>query len=405
MNAAEFRHPTGASADLIGTGIWTHARGGLPSRILSRDRPFEDPGTGYNRCLSLPVSIPCFWYSALFSTRHAFAIVDPVRGRRLKIPPEESDAVYHCVTRTVNGERLFDDVAKESLRRQIRKVADYTGVQVITYAILSNHFHVLVRVPKHRTVSDAELMRRYQVLYPNPTAYQVARFDVLKQGLETNAPWAAGWRIQQLARMGDLSQFMKLVKQRFTIWFNKKSGRFGTLWAERFKSVLLEPEGPTVEKVAAYIDLNCVRAGLSVDPKDYRFCGYAEAVGGASTAQEGLRTVFGNESWTEIQARYRQILFGVGASSRDSGMIAPEEFRRVIAQGGHLPLAAVLRCRLRYFTDGIVLGTRAFVESQLSHRHNSDSRRWRSTVESPPAVTQWDGLVAGGRCRGGWIAA
>jgi putative transposase len=63
------------------------------------------------------------------------------------------------------------------------------------------------------------------------------------------------------------------------------------LWSERFKSVLLEG-GPAVAAIAAYIDLNPVRAGLCEDPKDYRYCGYAEAIAkGSAIAQEGLRTI------------------------------------------------------------------------------------------------------------------
>ena len=55
----------------------------------------------------------------------------------------------------------------EVLRRQIWQVADFSGVEVIAYCVMGNHFHVLVRVPdKDRiVVSDEELMRRYRVLY------------------------------------------------------------------------------------------------------------------------------------------------------------------------------------------------------------------------------------------------
>ena len=78
------------------------------------------------------------------------------------------------MTRTVNGERLFDDRAKEVLRKVLWQVADFCGVEVLTYCIMSNHFHVLVRVPVLDELSDAELMRRYKVLYPKPTKYQEA---------------------------------------------------------------------------------------------------------------------------------------------------------------------------------------------------------------------------------------
>ena len=202
-----------------------------------------------------------------------------MRQRRIKLNPAEGVAAYHCVTRAVNRERLFDPEAREILRRQIWLVADFCGVQVVTYAILSNHFHVLIRVPQRAPVSDEELLRRYRVLYPRPTTYQVARMEVVRQQLASDGPEAIAWRRRQLALMGDISAYMKLVKQRFSIWFNKSHQRVGTLWCERFKSMVVESSPRALQTMALYIDLNAVRAGLAADPKDYRFCGYAEAVG------------------------------------------------------------------------------------------------------------------------------
>jgi hypothetical protein len=98
--------------------------------------------------------------------------------------------------------------------------------------------------------------------------------------------------------MGDVSVFMKELKQRFSKWFNKERNRFGTLWAERFKSVLVEDQPGVVQTVAAYVDLNPVRAGLVKDPKDYRWCGYAEAVGGNETARRGLASVHRSAEWS-----------------------------------------------------------------------------------------------------------
>ena len=85
---------------------------------------------------------------------------------------------------------------------------------------------------------------------------------------------------QWQARMGDVSEFMKSVKQRFSVWYNRSHGRYGPLWADRFTSVIVEGNGHYgLQMMAAYIDLNPVRAGLVEDPKDYRWCGYGEAVG------------------------------------------------------------------------------------------------------------------------------
>ena len=95
-----------------------------------------------------------------------------MRRARIKVDAEKGAAVYHCMSRTVNGEVLFDDVAKEVLRKQLWQIADYCGVQILTFAIMNNHFHVLVRVPERNTVQDLEMLRRYEVLYPKPTRYQ-----------------------------------------------------------------------------------------------------------------------------------------------------------------------------------------------------------------------------------------
>ena len=81
-----------------------------------------------------------------------------MRRRRLKVRGDE--AVYHCVTRTVNRERLMDPMAREVLRRQFWQVAEFSRVEVLTYCVMCNHSHVLVRVPEKEQVkvSDQELM-------------------------------------------------------------------------------------------------------------------------------------------------------------------------------------------------------------------------------------------------------
>jgi len=319
-----------------------------------------------------------------------------MRRARIKVKAEAEEAVYHCVTRVVNGERVMDESAREVLRKQLWQVATYCGIEILTYAILSNHFHVLVKVPFNTMPADEELLRRYRVLYPKPTKYQTARLEVIAEQLKKNDPEAQAWRQRQCKLMGDVSTFMKLVKQRFSIWFNKSHRRYGTLWAERFKSVLIEPKNHAIETVALYIDLNCVRAGLAADPKDYRFCGYAEAVGGSAVARRGIVGIFGSQlTWDDAQAHYREDLFGAGVTENEEhAAITPEAFAEVLQQKGQLPLATVLRCRIRYFTDGAVLGSHAFVETHLAdyrrrhgargqrqpgtHRHQRTERRHRA---------------------------
>ncbi|HVU35093.1 MAG TPA: transposase [Opitutaceae bacterium] len=328
-----------------------------------------------------------------------------MRQARIKVAANESEAVYHVMSRVVNGEWWFDPVGREVLRKQLWQVAEYCGIEVLTYAILSNHFHFLVRVPRKGPIDDEELLRRYAVLYPSPTRFQIARLAVIKAQLAANGAEAEAWRERQLALMNDVSAFMKLVKQRFSIWYNQSHNRYGTLWAERFKSVLVEPTGRAVEAVAAYIDLNCVRAGLVQDPKDYRFCGYAEAVAGGQRARRGLQSVFGGPTWSATQAAYRQVLFGAGGVSRSGSASMPlERIRQVALEGGKLELHEVLRCRLRYFSHGAVLGSRAFVEAQLARYRTQTERRRSWEPQSLPWLREWGEMMAMRGVRGSGLA-
>ncbi|MDR1011841.1 MAG: transposase [Opitutaceae bacterium] len=315
-----------------------------------------------------------------------------MRSSRIKIHGE--DAVYHCISRTVNGERLFDEDAKEMFRRQMWQIADYCGVTILTYAVMDNHFHVLVRGSKKAPVSDDELLRRFRILYPKPTRFQSASPAAIEALLKADGADAGAWRKQQLALMSDVSAFMKLLKQRFTIWFNKTHARFGTLWAERFKSVLVQPTGRVIRTMAAYIDLNPVRAGLVEDPKDYRFCGYSEAVAGRNKARAGLIEVVGEDyarTWKcAHEDCYRPMLMGSGVMPRTGAARVPDRlFEETVRANGKLPLMTVLRCRIRYFTEGAVLGGREFVARQIAlNRHKAGLRRAKQPQALPP-VCDW----------------
>jgi len=294
----------------------------------------------------------------------------------------EGLGIYHCMSRTVNGEAFFKTREKEVLRKMIHQVADFSGVEVLTFCLMNNHFHLLVRVPPAEGVSDQELLRRYRVLYPKPTTYQTASIEVMTKELMADGPDAEAIRARLLARMGDVSAFMKTLKQRFSTWFNKNHDRFGPLWSDRFKSVLVEGKGNVLQTIAAYIDLNPVRAGIVQDPKDYRFCGYAEAVAGLGDAVRGLTFVTSglyDVSATEALKAYRLMLFGKGsAPTAGTSQIDRAQAVRVLEkEQGHLPTATLLRCRIRYFSEGAVLGSHEFVAAHMDTWQRSTRRKHR----------------------------
>lgn len=312
-----------------------------------------------------------------------------MRKARLKI--EGVSAVYHIITRVVGGQLLLDDIAKERLRIMVRENARFSGVEVITQCIMGNHFHILVRVPEKASLSDAELTGRASGYYKKNNPYR----KLLEQTLgDFGGKLPEDLRNGLASRMGDISFYMKELKQRFTKWFNKQHGRFGTLWAERFKSVIVEDEPSVVSKVAAYIDLNPVRAGLVADPKDYRWCGYAEAVAGNREARSGLAHFHQRKAWRFVSSEYRKLLFvksGVSGRS-DKPALDREAIKRVVKEGGELALAEVLRIRIRYFSDGVALGSREFVNGVFAEFRDRFGVRRKSGARDLRGIRPLDAI-------------
>lgn len=277
-----------------------------------------------------------------------------MRFPRIKTEPDCSGAYYHLISRIVGGEFLLADVEKEVLRKLIWRVGERLGIEILTYAVMSNHVHVIVYAPKREHLSDRELLRRHALLHSSICVRGQRHLAALEAMLQANGTEADEWRQAEMQKMSDISVYMKLLKQRFSIWYNRSRDRFGTLWAERFKSVLLE-SGRAVERSMLYVDLNPFRANLCRDPKDYRFCGYAEAVAGCERAQTGIATALGGPtSWAEAQALYRLKLCAV-----------IEQTPNATPDVRNLSRAEVLRCRCRYLTNGAVLGSKVFVLEQI----------------------------------------
>ena len=288
----------------------------------------------------------------------------------------EGQSFYHCVSRVVDRQFIFQTAGHGSPEAErfvllMRRLGAFSGIRISTYVLMSNHFHLLCEVPEPEALSEAELLHRIEA------GYGPARRQALEQQLARLRQEPDGTdQIQRLlqpyrSRMYDISIFIKELKGRFAQWYNRRHGRYGVLWAERFKSVLVEP-GEALAAVAAYIELNPVRAGLCADPKDYRYCGYAEALAkDSSLARHGIRTVLGQPetvSWKEVSRQYRKLLFVRGSlhtQTREPLFDQATSQSVVELQNGELSLPVRLRCRIRYFTDGVILGSQTFVESHF----------------------------------------
>ncbi len=269
---------------------------------------------------------------------------------------------FHVIARTANRVWCLDDEAKRMFVRLMRKTEAFSGCAVVSHCLMDNHFHLVLFVPNREglenDLSDEAFWDRLAALYTreemDAIRMRMMLFHRLNPG-PVGLAQEASYRQTFLKRMWDLSEFMKTLLQRFSTWFNKRHDRVGRLWEQRFKSLVIEGRQESLMAVTAYVDLNPVRAGMVEDPKDYRWCGYAEAMAGKREARCGLgHLMHGQGDWRVVSREYGRLLSGEPSEG------ASTDRAKVHA---NLSLPVLLRCRVRHFTDGVVIGSKAFVDA------------------------------------------
>ena len=340
--------------------------------------------------------------------------------------PEGVEGVYHVVSRVVDRRMAFGEEEKRHFVKLMKMYAGFSGIQVVSWCVMSNHFHMLVAVPEQGELTEATVLKRMGLIY---TPAQMAEIQV-KLDAHPAADARRGVLAPYILRMGNLAAFMKALKQRFTQWFNRKHERKGTLWEDRYHSTIVEYQGYSkavvgtsreaaevkshaARVVAAYIDLNPIRAGMVEDPLDYTWSSYGAAVRGDKEAMSGLRALWGG-SKAEALAAHRVFLFEEGSEEktedfetedrpgnsgkRKGGIQDPKtggkkarvgiDARKVWAErtrGGRLPLGVMLRLRVRYMTAGAVIGSKGFVEK-------ISAGRGEAKAGVPMRFGDWGGL-------------
>jgi len=304
---------------------------------------------------------------------------------------------YHVVDRIVDRVFRLNTKQKNIFIKIMHKVMFFCGAELLTYCIMDNHFHILIRFPESQGILDeAELVRRMNVLYG--VKYTANRQEEWRKSRELGQDQLVDREHDRLrARMGNLSALVKTLKQRYSICYNRNHDRVGTLWEGRFKSTVIENQPDALNHIAAYIDLNPIRAGIVDDPKDYRWSGYGSACGGKPQSRDGIIALHhlkkgkDGAGWKKASAEYRKLLYLYGeqklAKTSDQVVkrgFSKEKVEEVWRNKGRLSIGECLRCRVRYFTDGVAFGSTAFVESifednrdQFSAKRESGARKMR----------------------------
>ena len=270
------------------------------------------------------------------------------RMPRLKVKGEA--AVYHVTSRIVGRERLLGKEEKDHLLGLLKRFSKLYFVEVIGFAIMSNHFHLLVRMLPGDDVSDEEIRERFARHYGRGKKFPPGRNEEYYR-----RKWA------------DISELVRDLKQNFSRWFNKRHGRTGYLWGDRFKSSIIE-RGEGLWNCVAYVDLNPVRAGMVKRPEAYAWSSIGYLV--RTRNQDALvhHELLGLEGGVEAQlASYRRLLYHVGVQEREGAGSIPREAGLEGPGGGWCPsMGESLLQRVSHFENGLVIGSRPYVAAMIS---------------------------------------
>ena len=270
------------------------------------------------------------------------------RVRRMVIKGEPG--VYHVISRTALKGLPYKDVDKDMLLSIIKRFSALFFVEVLGFSLMGNHFHLVVRMLPEDFFTVDELIQRLQNHYGEDIDVAEGRISYYKD------------------KLSKLANYMKEIKQAFSVYYNRKYRRKGTLWGERFKSVIVE-NGDTLINCLAYVELNPIRAGLVKKPEDYRWnsLGYHAQTG---NPDQFLSMDFGVASFANVDAEeclrlYRQFVYEAGAIDHPAKPNAKKIRKRVLRKARKQNFKPTrterFLMRTRYFTDSGIIGSKAFV--------------------------------------------
>ena len=181
-------------------------------------------------------------------------------------------AILHVIGRVVRRCFLFGfdpvsgknfDHRKVWIEDQLKLLAGNFGIDLLSMAILSNHFHLILRSRPDvvATWDDTEVARRWLMLCPrrkneDRSAKEPNEFEL--NSIRNDPETVANIR----TRLSDVAWWMRLLCQNIGTRANKEDREVGKFFQGRYRAVRILDEA-TLLACSAYVDLNPIRAAMA----------------------------------------------------------------------------------------------------------------------------------------------
>lgn len=187
----------------------------------------------------------------------------------------EATPYYHCVSRCVRRAYLCGidsqsgkdyDHRRGWIETKLLELASIFAIDVAAYAIMSNHYHVVLHVDKEQAENWTmlEVIEHWHQLFAGHLLSQrYLRGETMsKAELKKLEESVSQWR----HRLMDISWFMRVLNENIARQANAEDNCTGRFWEGRFKSQALLDEA-ALAACMAYVDLNPLRAKLAHTPE------------------------------------------------------------------------------------------------------------------------------------------
>ncbi len=228
----------------------------------------------------------------------------------------ETQRCYHLISRLAHRAFFLTEEERSRAVDLMRRAEEFSGVFVLAYAFMANHFHIYIYVPEPVELSEADILHRIKALYRRHSLSTVlAEWNRLKEeekeessllcSSESYVSRFAKYKVAFVKRMWNAAEFMRTYKQHFTMSYNGRREHCGTMWEGRYIDRNHRPEQKVMWQTAAYIDVNPMNAGISESPDEYKWCSFASACNGNSKARAGYEFMYGSSGgWETIREKH-----------------------------------------------------------------------------------------------------
>ncbi len=201
------------------------------------------------------------------------------RAKRSDTFHHSNVAIAHCVQRCVRRAFLAGDdpvsgksfeYRRDWIRKRLELLAAVFGIDVLSYSVMSNHVHLVLRTRPDvvKSWDDLDVAKRWLRLFPGKRLEEFLG-EPTKQDI-ANLAGNAKRLVELRKRLSDISWFMRSLCEPIARKANQEDKCTGRFWEGRFKAQKILDEAGLLA-CAMYVDLNPIRAAMVTSPEKARF--------------------------------------------------------------------------------------------------------------------------------------